>query len=143
MTRFSVPLRGWEARRTLRAERRRADSELLGSRRPSPRLAWRIAELVSDECRIDTARRLTDVVHTADERFLPGASPVDRGAVRQSRAQLLELAARLFDTPRPVAPRGVLLVVQLLEGGALFGNGSGPQLRHDIDEAREALEPLS
>jgi hypothetical protein len=143
MTRFSVPLRGWEARRTLRAERRRADAELLGSRRPSPRLAWRIAELVCDERRIETARRLSDVVHTADERFLPGASPVDRGAVRQSRAQLLELAARLFDTPRPVAPRGVLLVVQLLDGGALFGNGSGPQLRRDIDEAREALEPLS
>ena len=52
------------------------------------------------------ARHLTDIVHAADERLLPGASPVDRGAVRECRAQLLELAARVFDTQRPVAARG-------------------------------------
>lgn len=129
-------------RRALRAERRRADAELISSRRPSPRLAWRIAELVSDDFRVETARRLTDIVHAADERFLPGASPVDRGAVRECRAQLLELAARVFDTARPVAPRGVLLVQQLLEGGPLYGNGRAPRLKRDLEAAREALEPL-
>jgi hypothetical protein len=115
---------------------------LLGARRPSPRLAWRVAELVSDDHRIDDGRRLTDIVHAADERFLPGASPVDRGAVRECRAQLLELAARLFDTTRPVAPRGVLLVERLLEGGALYGNGRAPRLSRDVQSAREALEPM-
>ena len=129
-------------RRALRAERRRADTELISARRPSPRLAWRIAELVSDDVRVETARRLTDIVHAADERFLPGASPVDRGAVRECRAQLLELAARVCDTSRPVAPRGVLLVQRLLEGGPLYGNGRAPRLKRDVEAAREALEPL-
>jgi hypothetical protein len=142
MSRFAVPLRGWEARRTLRAERRRADQELLASRRPSPRLAWRTVELTADEHRIDLGRQLTDVVHAADERFLPGASPVDRGAVRECRPQLLDLASRLFDTSRPVTARGVLLVHQLLEGGALFGTGRAARLRRDVDEVRSALEPL-
>ena len=142
MTNLLAPLRGWEARRTLRTERKRADDELLRSRRPSPRLAWRITELVSDEHRIDTARRLTDVVHAADERFLPGASPVNRGAVRACRAQLLELAARIFDTSRPVAPRGILLVGHLFGEGALYGSGRAPTLRRDVETAREALEPL-
>lgn len=141
MTNLLAPLRGWETRRTLRAERKRADEELVRARRPSPRLAWRIAELVSDDHRIETARRLTDVVHASDERFLPGASPVDRGAVRACRAQLLELAARVFDTSRPVAPRGVLLVEHLLGEGALYGNGRAPRLRRDVEAAREALEP--
>jgi hypothetical protein len=141
--RFAVPLRGWEARRALRAERRRADEELLRSRRPSPRLAWRVAELVSDDERIDLGRQLTEVVHSADERFLPGASPIDRGAVRENRAQLLELASRLFDTTRPVTSRGVLLVRRLLEDGAVYGNGRAPRLRRDVEEARDALEPLA
>jgi len=141
--RFAVPLRGWEARRTLRTERRHADEELLRSRRPSPRLAWRVAELVSDDERIDLGRRLTEIVHASDERFLPGASPIDRGAVRENRAGLLELASRLFDTARPVTPRGVLLVRRLLEGGAVYGNGRAPRLRRGVEEARAALEPLA
>lgn len=139
---FAVPLRGWEARRTLRSERRRADGELIGSRRPSPRLAWRVSELIADEHRIDLGRRVTDVVHASDERFLPGASPIDRGAVRESRSQLLELASRLFDTSRPVTPRGILLVQRLLDGGPLYGNGRTARLRRDAEEARTALEPL-
>ena len=53
-------------------------------------------------------------MHSADERFLPSASPVDRGAVRASSSQLLELASRLLDLERPVMPRGVLLVERLL-----------------------------
>lgn len=139
---FAVPLRGWEARRALRSERRRADDELIGSRRPSPRLAWRVTELVSDEHRIDLGRRVTEIVHASDERFLPGASPIDRGAVRECRAQLLELASRLFDTARPVSPRGILLVQRLLDGGALYGNGRTARLRQDAEEARTAVEPL-
>jgi hypothetical protein len=113
-------VRGWEARRALRAARRRADEELLAARLPSPRLAWRTEELVADDNRIDLGRSLTDVVHSADERLLPSASPLNRSAVRATRAQLLELAARLFDLSRPVTPRGVLLVERLLI------DGSGP-----------------
>jgi hypothetical protein len=119
-----APVRSWEARRALRGARRRADEELAATRLPPPRLAWRAAELVSDENRIDLARSLTDVVHAADERLLPAASPIARAAVRTCRPQLLALAARLFDVSKSASARGVLLVEQLLTDGAgpLYGH---------------------
>ena len=86
------------------------------------------------------ARHLTDIVHAADERLLPGASPVDRGAVRECRAQLLELAARVFDTQRPVAARGIVLLERMLERGALYGNGRAAKLRLEASAVRDALE---
>ena len=106
LKRINAPLHGWEARRALRAARRSADAELLVTRLPPPRLAWRRDELVVDKHRLLLGRALTDVVHASDERFLPGASPLDRGAVRECRAQLLELASRLCDLDRPVMPQG-------------------------------------
>ena len=41
-SRLLAPVRGWEVRRALRAARRRADEEILATRLPSPRLAWRV-----------------------------------------------------------------------------------------------------
>jgi len=138
-----APLKAWEARRTLRAERARADGELADARLPSPRHAWRIEELVADDHRLQLARQLTDVVHASDERLLPNARPINRGAVRETRAELLDIAARLFDTRRPVAARGVVLLERLLDGGTLYGNGRTVQLRAEAANIREALEPLS
>src|SRR3954449_76639 len=96
-SRLLAPVRGWEARRALRAARARADLELVETRLPSPRLAWRTAELVSDDHRIELARDLTDVLRAADERLLPGSAPIDRAAVRACRAQILVLAGRVCD----------------------------------------------
>ena len=138
-----APLRAWEARRTARAERARADAELAEARLPSPRHAWRIEELVADEHRLQLARQLTDVVHASDESRLPNARPINRGAVRESRAELLDIAARLFDTRRPVAARGIVLIERLLAGGALYGSGRSIQLRVEAAAARAALEPLA
>ena len=138
-----APLRSWETRRSLRAARERADAELASTRLPSPRLAWRSAELVAEEHRIELARRLADIVHAADERLLPSASPVNRSAVREARPQLLEVAARVFDTERPVTPRGVVLLQRLLDGGALFGQGRATRLRAEVAAVREALEPAA
>jgi hypothetical protein len=138
-----APLRAWEARRTLRADRARADAELAESRLPSPRLAWRINELVTDEHRVQLARQLTDVVHASDERRLPNARPINRGAVRESRAELLDIAARLFDTRRPVAARGVVQLERLLDGGTLYGDGGPRQLQLEAATIRDALEPLT
>jgi hypothetical protein len=125
-----APVRSWEARRALRGARRRADEELAATRLPPPRLAWRAAELVADENRIDLARSLTDVVHAADERLLPAASPIARSAVRECRPQLLAIAARLFELSKPVPARGVLLVEQLLTNGSgpLYGRGDSARL---------------
>jgi len=44
----------------------RADEELLVTRLPPPRLAWRRDELVADEHRVQLGRSLTDVVHASD-----------------------------------------------------------------------------
>jgi hypothetical protein len=134
-------LKGWTEHRALRAARRRADAQLLESRLPSPRLAWRIAELTSSQHRDELGRALTETIHAADERFLPSAKPLNRGAVRTCRAQLLELAARLFDSERPFSPRAVLLLERLLAdgGGALYGSDSTQELRLELEKIGEAL----
>ena len=95
------------------------------------------AELVADEHRIDLARRLTDIVHAADERLLPGASPVDRAAVRASRPQLLEVAApRLRYRPAGDRRAVVLLVERLLDGGSRSsGTGRTERLRVELAAA--------
>jgi len=58
------------------------------------------------------------------------------------RAQLLELAARLYDLSQPVAPRGVLLVERLLYDGAgpLYSRSAPNRLRTEVQQARAALE---
>ncbi len=141
-TRLLAPMHAWSERRALRAARRSADEQLLASRLPSPRLAWRVAELTSPAYRIALGRSLADVVHAADERLLPSASPIDRAAVRTSRAQLLDLAARLFDADRSVAPRGVLLVERLLRDPAdpLYGRSTGRRLRLELARTAAALD---
>jgi hypothetical protein len=137
-----APVRGWEARRALRTARRRADAEILSTRLASPRLAWRVEEIVEEENRVDLARSLTSVVHSADERLLPSASPVDRAAVRACRAELLALAARLCDRKRAVTPRGVLLVERLLvdADGPLYGHGDPTLLVREIANVQAALD---
>ena len=135
-------MREWEARRALRAARRRADDDILSTQLPSPRLAWRVDELVSDGNRSELGRSLTDVVHAADERLLPSASPIDRAAVRECRAQLLDLASRLYDPSSPVTARGVLLVERLLVDGSgpLYGRNDPVRLRLAIVKVRAALD---
>jgi hypothetical protein len=137
--RLPSPVRSWEARRALRAERRRADEELLASRLASPRLAWRVADLVAEVHRIEIGRSLTSVAHSADERLLPAASPVDRGVVRECRAALLELASRFCDLDSTVRPRGVLLTERLLRDGALYAPTSTDRLRRELDRCLDEL----
>ena len=142
VSRLLVPVRGWEARRALRSARRRADDELARTRIPPPRLAWRAAELTSDENRLSLAGSLTDVVHSADERLLPTASPIDRAAVRLCRPELLELASLLFDLAKPATPRGLVLVERLLVDGdgPLYGRGPASRLREAVARCVAALE---
>jgi hypothetical protein len=97
--------------------------------------------LIAEDRRIQLGRSLIDVVHAADERLLPGASPLNRNSVRARRAELLQLASRLCDLSRPVAPRGVLLVDRLLSDGSssLFSRASN-RLLVEADEALAALD---
>jgi hypothetical protein len=142
MSLITRPLRDWSTHRSLGAARRSADEELILTRLPSPRLAWRTAELVSDEHRTELSRSVTDTVRTADERFLPSASPLDRGVVRECRSQLLELAARLCDLDRPVMPRGILLTERLLSGAQspLYAHVPAARVRDEIVRTLNALE---
>ena len=134
-------LKSWSDHRALRAARRHADEQLRASRLPSPRLAWRVAELTSAEHLDELGRALADTVHAADERFLPSAKPLNRAAIREARAQLLELASCLFDCDRVVSPRVVLLIERLLDDGGspLYDSGARRSLRDQVDEIREAL----
>lgn len=126
----------------MRSARRRADAEILAARLPSPRLAWRTEELVDDDNRVALGRSLTDIVHSADERLLPSASPLDRAAVRVCRPQLLELASRLHDLSAPVSPRGILLVEHLLTNGSgpLYGRKDPVRLRMALEEIRAEVD---
>lgn len=108
-------------------------------RLPSPRLAWRSAELVAAGHRVALARSLADAVHAADERLLPAASPLDRGAVRECRSGLLELASRICDLDQPIRPRGVLYVERLLVRGALYAPTSGERLQGEVDRCLAEL----
>jgi hypothetical protein len=85
---------------------------------------------------------VTDVVHSADERLLPSASPLDRCAIRASRVDLLMLAARLCDLSRAVTPRGVLLVERLLHDGSgpLYSRGAPDELGAALRRALGALD---
>jgi hypothetical protein len=137
-----APVRGWEGRRALRAARRRADEEILSTRLASPRLAWRIGEILDESNRIDLGCSLTSVVHASDGRLLPSASPVDRVAVRACRAELLALAAELCDLGRSVTPRGVLLAERLLVDGTspLYGHAHPGVLAREVAGVKAALD---
>jgi hypothetical protein len=141
-SRLAGPFRTWSAYRALKAARRSADEQLLASRLPSPRLAWRVAELTSQEHRVELGRSLTNAVRAADERLLPNATSLDRSAVRECRPQLLDIAARLFDLERSVTPRGMLLVDGLLSDGGspLYGHDAPRRLRLELMGVQAALD---
>jgi hypothetical protein len=144
VTAIRVPraVRDLKQRRALRAERHAADAELIASALPTPRLAWRVHEIVSDEFRLAVSRDITNVVHDADGGRLPGASPLNRGAVRSARPQLLALASRLADLETRVLPRGVLLAEQLVSdsGSPLYDRAQADRARREAERALNALE---
>ncbi len=138
-----VSLRELKARRRLRAARREADEEILRSKWVSPFLAWRVNELVARKNRVDLARSLRGVVRDADVRYLPNASPINRRAIRSESARLLAMADRLLELDSPVAPRGILLVEQLLVDGfgPLYSRERADELPSYLDATLGALEP--
>ena len=83
------------------------------------------------------ARRL---VRDANPRYLPGAAPFNRVAVRAAADDVLAMADRLADLERPIAARGVLLLERLLVDGAgpLYDREHADELLAAIDEAEAA-----
>jgi hypothetical protein len=137
------PVRGFKARRALRAARWAADKELRYRASPPLRLAWRVEELVTPTNRNDLARTLRSLVRDSSTRYVPSASPVNRVAVRAEAETLLRLASRVADLTRPVAARGILFVERLLVDGAgpLYDRERVDELPAYLDSAVTALEP--
>ena len=139
-TRISITR--FRARRELAAARRAADAELASSRLPSPRLAWRSRELCAPEHRRMLSESLVSLVHSADGRYLPNASPLNRPAARSESSLLLRLAAGLAEDGRAVTPRAVLLVEHLLSDGnsPLYDRTRADGLHDALSEALDVLE---
>jgi hypothetical protein len=132
-----------KARRSLRAARRAADTELALRKSPPLRLAWRVEELVGTKNRLDLAHSLRTLVRDSSPRYVPAASPVNRIAVRPESEMLLAVAARLADLERPVSARGVVLADRLLTDGSgpLYDRDRVDELPAYLDSTIYALEP--
>lgn len=136
-------LAGLQARREQRAARRTADAELLRRETAPLQLAWRVEELTTPKNRLKLAGTLRSLVRDASPRYLPGASPVNRLAIRAELDTLNAMVSRLSELDRPVAARGVLLVDRLLVDGAgpLYDRELADELPGCLDTALAALEP--
>ena len=139
---LGLPFVGLRRRRRLSAARRRADLELARWPYVPLQLMWRANELVSDKNRRELARALRGALRGANPRYLPGASPLDRRAVRAEAGTLEAIASRLAAVDRDVSARGVVLVERLLMEGSspLYGSGDLDALGDELDRILEALE---
>jgi hypothetical protein len=126
--------------------RRDADRALLGSNGSpiSTTFAWRVAELTSPRERLALARSLRDLVDDLSSHTLPGAAPINRVGLRSRADELISLAARLEVLERPVAPRGMLLVRELLaDGGSpLYLGGDVEALPGLLAEIHRSLDAV-
>lgn len=110
--------------------------------RRSPLVRWRCAELTAPAARVRTARSVSRLVRELESPTLPGASPVNRIAARESLHLLRQLADRLSALERPVEARGVLQASWLLVDGAspLYDRGEAHSLPRALSRALAALE---
>lgn len=133
------------ARRDVRRLRRVADSEL---RRPSTLylhsglVACRSKQLTSPRHRATLARSVTRTVKHLSPNRLPGATPLNRVAVRPHADLLFLIAEKLRAQDRPVAPRGVLLVEELLTSpnSPLYAPEPPSELRQSLIACLDALD---
>jgi hypothetical protein len=126
--------------------RRLADRLLLAyphARFSSPVVEWRADELTSVRMRRYLASWVRLLIEEADAPRRLTWSPLNRGAALRGRYLLRRLETRLGDLSRPVSPRGVLIVRELLADGT-----TSPLYRSDRadtlpDALAEALADLT
>jgi hypothetical protein len=126
--------------------RREADRELRLGRKPyfQPALvSWRSAELTAERHRRALARAVARTERDLSPATLPGASPLNRIAARPHVDLFRRLAERLAALDRPVEPRAVLLVEDLLAspGSPLYARERANALRETLFACLDALEP--
>ncbi len=94
--------------------RRRADAWIEHATALPGRYRWRVEELTCPRERRLLARSVRGVVADLSPGRLPGASPLNRVALRPHADLLAALADRLSDLDRPVVARGILGVHRLV-----------------------------
>jgi hypothetical protein len=106
----------------------------------SPMLVWRAGELCAPGEREHLAAALRRVERTADSAHLPGATPLNRSAVRANRAELDALVDRLT-APEPVSARGMILARRLLDdpAGPLYDRDRAADLGGRLRDVLSAL----
>jgi hypothetical protein len=100
--------------------RRQADGLLRTGVKVHPQsalLVWRAAELTSVRNRRVLSSSLKRLARELLRPSTVSAVPLNRRAVRPHLALLQELASRLAQVDRPVAPKGMVLVEELLTDG--------------------------
>jgi hypothetical protein len=118
---------------------RRGDKRAL----QSPFLRWRSDELTKSSRRKQLAGSLRHIVRELDARALPGASPLNRDAVRPFAGRFTELARLLENPDTPVSARGVLLAEALLtdSDSPLYNRARSTQLDIELARVEKALLP--
>ncbi len=127
-----LAIRRWDEGRQMRAA---ADAWIgRGYENRVSRYRWRIDELTCVRERRLLARSVRDIVPEISPRRLPGASPLNRVALRPYRSELIALADRLDDIARPVSAAGILGVHHLLTepNSVLYARPLADELPLDI-----------
>jgi hypothetical protein len=108
-------------------------------------LTWRSAELTAPRQRRMLARSLTSLIEEVDRPTPLPALPVNRKALRRHAALAAAVASRLARLERPVGPRGIVLVSDLLTNvfaSPLFGRKDERQVREALESSLDALDRL-
>jgi HAMP domain-containing protein len=107
----------------------------------SPMLVWRAGELCATDEREHLATTLRRLERSADSSHMPGATPLNRSAVRASGEELGALVDRL-SSPDPVNARGMIMVRRLLDdpAGPLYDRDRAADLGPRLREALRALD---
>ncbi len=128
------------------ARRREADRLLvaLETDRVPDGLRWRAAELTRARERKALARALRNLLRSLE--LPPAMFPtlVNRRALRRNRSAVEALANRLAAVDRPVRPRGILLLRQLLGGSPhspLYDVEAAGDLHAVLARVRSEIEP--
>jgi len=119
-----LALRSWAERDRIRVA---ADAWIArGYENRASRYGWRIEELTSHGERKLLGRSVRRIVPELAAGRRPGASPLNRFALRPFRSELIALADRLDDLERPVSAAGILGVHRLLTepGSVLYSRPS-------------------
>ena len=139
----------WHLATELHAEvvrRREADRLLfvLETNQVPDNLRWRAVELTRPRERKALARALRNLLRSLE---LPPAvlpTPVNRRALHRNWRAVEALATRLAEVERPVRPRGVLLVRELLGGSPhspLYDVEAAGELQTVLARVRSEIEP--